>query len=106
MTQSYDYHFLILGDDLPPAWLHQAARTYCLRFSPIITADVAPIAVVPPSQAALITIVARGSDIPRIKADAMQAARGPIQFDLVVADDLPFVEVILGRRAESNRPIG
>ena len=105
MSEAYDYHFLILAPGLAGAWFLQAARQYWLRFKPIVTDDWQLIDYMPEGASVAVTVLAN-PDIVNVLRTQTGGLREDIRLDVVVARDLPMMEVFLNRRAEAGQPFG
>lgn len=105
MAENYDYHFMVLAPGLEGAWFFQAARQFWQVFQPIVTEHVELIEVLPAEARIAVTVLTRSEHAPSMR-DAVQAAHAGVALDLVVSDDLPLLESILNRRAESGIAFG
>lgn len=106
MPDRYDYHFLLLSPDLPPAWVFQAARRYIETFQPTITSNIEHLAHPAPNQQIAVTLLAREQHIAAMREQLAEIVRAEIRVDIVAARELSLVESILNQRADQGLPFG
>ena len=105
MADEFDYHFLMLAPGASAAWFMQAARQFWLRFQPIVTDDWSLIDRVPPGASVAVTVLAQPANL-NLARKQIEARRSDIHLDMVVARDLPEMEVLLNRRVRMDQPVG
>ena len=105
MTDGYDYHFMILAPGLQSAWFFQAARQFWQRFQPIVTDDVEILSYLEAGASVAVTLLAR-PDTADFAREQIVQQRPDVLVDMIVTNDLPTMEAILNRRAESGTPFG
>ena len=100
-----DYHFLFISADLPGVWFTQAARQYWLRFEPIVTHDWELISRTPHDSHVAVTIVTKPQHEASLREQAAKQ-RDDIFVDVLLANSLTELEVILNQRAHSGLLLG
>ena len=105
MSETFDYHFLVLSPGLSGPWFTQAAQQFWLRFQPVVTDDWELISCTPVSSRVAVTILARPDS-----EDAFQEEKSAlgdrVTFDVIVAGDLTTMEATLDERARLGLPFG
>lgn len=100
-----DQHWLVFGPDVDPAWFFDGAWRYWQAFHPTVTARWEDIALVPPGESLVVTLLA-SSDTLDALAEQLRQHRPGVRIDPVECDVPEELAAELAWRAGTGRPTG
>jgi hypothetical protein len=100
-----DYHFIYIDFTLGADWLFVAARTYWLRYRPIVATNLDVIALAPEGASVVITVLAR-RDFSQTLVEAVRTRFPKATLDPLVYDAPQELQMTLDGRAALDHRFG